>query len=149
MFGLVVCRLYAPYLAQPLDHAPVELHPAEAGSVRLQRGFLLGREHVFFEYPLVRGPWRVVCALVALAVRALLLRHEHLARAEEVAEVRPVVAELDELVLQRRAVEPDLPEELPPRRPVLLLDVGVVVAVPEATGSDMVTTVNYHSSGSL
>ena len=73
MLGLVVCRLDAPYLAQALAYAPVELHPAEAGSVRLQRGFLLGREHVFFEHPLARSPRLVVCALVALAVRALLL----------------------------------------------------------------------------
>jgi hypothetical protein len=114
MFGLVVCRLYAPYLAQSLDHAPVELHSAETRLVRRQRGFLLRREHVFVQHPLVRGPRLVVCALEALAVRALLLRHEHLARAEEVAEVRPVVAEPDELALQRGAVEPDLPEELPP-----------------------------------
>ena len=114
MLGLVVCRLDAPYLAQALAYAPVEVHSAEAGSVRLQRCFLFQREHVFVEHPLVRSPWPVILALVAFAVRALLLRHEHLARAEEVAEVRPVVAELDELVLQRRAVEPDLPEELPP-----------------------------------
>ena len=130
MLGLAVCGLDAPYLAKALAHAPVEFHSAEARPVRLQRRFLFRREHVFVEHPLVRRPWLVVLALVALAVRALLLRHEHLARAEEVSEVRPVVAELGELVLQRGAVEPGLSEELSPRRPVLLLDVGVVVAVP-------------------
>ena len=46
---------------------------------------------------------------------------EHLAGAEEVSEVRPVVARPGKPVLQGRAVQPDFAEELPSCRLVLLL----------------------------
>lgn len=60
--------------------------------------------------------WRGVAPAVAFP-----LLDEHLAGAEEVSEVRPVVARPGKPVLQGRAVQPDFAEEQPSRRLVLLL----------------------------
>ena len=129
-FRPAVRLLHAPYLPQALADAPVEVHAAQPCPVRPERGFLFRGEHVLVEEPLERRPGGVVLARISLPVVAFLLPDEHLAGAEEVPEVRPVVAQPDKLVLQGRAVQPDLAEGLPSRRPVLLLHVGVVVASP-------------------
>ena len=122
--------LHAPYLPQALADAPVEVHAAHPCPVRPERGFLRRGELVLVEAPLERCPGRVAPARISLPVVVLPLCDEHFAGAEEVPGVRPVVAQPGELVLQGRAVQPDLAEELSSRRPVLLLHVGVVVASP-------------------
>ena len=115
---------------QAFPDPPIQVHAAESVAVFSQLFFLFRRQDAIFQQTLERRAGRIVTAPEAFAVFPLFLGHQHLAGAEEVAEVRPVVAELLELFLQVRAVEADFAEQLPSGRAVLFFDMGVVVAFP-------------------
>ena len=75
------------------DESVPQVDAVKRCSVFHQRPFLLFAENMFVEKPLIGSLWPVVLAREALAVFPFDLIDQHLLRTEEVAEVRPFLAE--------------------------------------------------------
>ena len=131
-FRRVVPLLDALYSGELAFDLGQKVDSAESGLALFESMSFFAGEDVLFKQPLVRRLRIVVGAFIALAVGALPLGDEHLAWAEEVSEVRPHLAEFEEVLLQIWAVEPNLSEQLPARRPVFFFHMRIVVALPRA-----------------
>lgn len=101
-------------LAQLLWDSPVEVHSAETGLVGSGLLFSLWREHMFAKHSQVQSLRLVIFASVAFPD----VGHEYLARAEEVPVDRLIGAELYELVMERRTVEPCIIPTVPLENPI-------------------------------
>ena len=126
------CRVFllaSDDAVKSFDEPAPQVDAMKRGSAFSQRAFLLFAENMFVEKPLIGSLWLVVLARKALAVFPFDFIDQHLFRTEEVAEVRPFLAEPNQVRLEIRAVDPPFAEELPADGSVLLLDMRVVVAV--------------------